>query len=223
MSEVVQDNSKSPVVRAAAETTPDSAPAPTGGSKRKLESRRKLLAAAKKLFIERGYHETRPQDISREAGVGHGTFYLHFDDKLDCFLAFAEEATLALQDILKEPSEQDLPLEESILEIIHRIFGYVESHPGLLAAAMVDIDVITTNDSKGRKMLVDQWAESWTDRISNWERRGLVMPGLDKVLTGYMIVGAMKHGGGYAFRDGLDKDRVAREITRLIVRAIEVN
>lgn len=213
--------------KAASETVSDaqseSTEVASGGSKRKLESRRKLLNAAQKLFIERGYHETRPQDISREAGVGHGTFYLHFDDKLDCFLAFAEEASNDLEGILKEPSEQDLPLADSILEIIRRIFHYVDEHPGRIAAALVDIDVITTTDSKGRKMLVDQWADSWAERISNWEERGLVAKNLDKRLIGYMIVGAMKHGGGYAFRDGLDKDRVAHEMTRLIVRALEAD
>lgn len=205
------------------EALPESTDVVSGGSKRKLESRRKLLGAAQKLFIERGYHETRPQDISREAGVGHGTFYLHFDDKLDCFLAFAEEASNDLKGILKEPSEQDLPLAESILHIIRRIFYYVEEHQGRVAAALVDIDVITTTDSKGRKMLVDQWADSWAERIGEWEERGLVVKNLDKQLIGYMIVGAMKHGGGYAFRDGLDKDRVAHEMTRLIVRALEAD
>ncbi|MGB5091810.1 MAG: TetR/AcrR family transcriptional regulator [Parvibaculum sp.] len=195
----------------------------SGGSRRKLESRRKLLNAAQKLFIERGYHETRTQDISREAGVGHGTFYLHFDDKLDCFLAFTEAASNYLEGVLKEPSGQDLPLAESILEIIRRIFTYVGENPGLVAAALLDIDVITTTDSKGRKMLVDQWADSWAEQISNWEERGLVAKNLDKRLVGYMIVGAMKHGGGYAFRDDLDKERVVHEMTRMIVRALQAN
>lgn len=32
----------------------------SGAARRKRESRRKLMAAARKLFVERGYHETRP-------------------------------------------------------------------------------------------------------------------------------------------------------------------
>ncbi len=61
-------------------------------ARRKPESLAKLKRAARKLFVERGYHATRPQDIAREAGLGHGTFYLHFPDKRACFLAFVEEA-----------------------------------------------------------------------------------------------------------------------------------
>jgi AcrR family transcriptional regulator len=47
-----------------------------------------LKFSARKLFVERGYHATRPQDIAREAGLGHGTFYLHYRDKRACFHAF---------------------------------------------------------------------------------------------------------------------------------------
>src|SRR5678810_1117620 len=60
--------------------------------RRKPESLAKIKRAARKLFVERGYHATRPQDIAREAGLGHGTFYLHYPDKKACFLAFVEDA-----------------------------------------------------------------------------------------------------------------------------------
>src|SRR5437764_1452841 len=67
-------------------------------ARRRPESLAKLKRAARKLFVERGYHATRPQDIAREAGLGHGTFYLHYDDKRACFLAFVEDARLELQE-----------------------------------------------------------------------------------------------------------------------------
>src|SRR5271166_5094372 len=66
--------------------------AETRTPRRKPESLAKIKRAARKLFVERGYHATRPQDIAREAGLGHGTFYLHFPDKRACFLAFVEDA-----------------------------------------------------------------------------------------------------------------------------------
>src|SRR5215813_4569061 len=60
--------------------------------RRKPESLAKIKKAARKLFVERGYHATRPQDIARDAGLGHGTFYLHYPDKRACFLAFVDDA-----------------------------------------------------------------------------------------------------------------------------------
>src|SRR5579871_4507388 len=70
-------------------------------NRRKPESLAKLRAAARQLFVERGYHAARPQDISRGAGLGHGTFYLHFPDKRACFLDFVEQARKELDGFLR--------------------------------------------------------------------------------------------------------------------------
>jgi AcrR family transcriptional regulator len=44
-------------------------------------TRRKLLTAAERLFGRAGFHSTSVADITRAAGVGHGTFYLYFESK----------------------------------------------------------------------------------------------------------------------------------------------
>ena len=76
-------------------------------ARRGEKSRRKLLDAARDLFVERGYHDTRPQDISKAAGVGHGTFYLHFADKRECFLSFVDEAQDELQQAIDQYTSED--------------------------------------------------------------------------------------------------------------------
>src|SRR5271170_7242023 len=82
--------------------------------RRKPESLAKIKKAARKLFVERGYHATRPQDIAREAGLGHGTFYLHFPDKRACFLSFVEEARQELDAHVRTRAEGHKTLEELI-------------------------------------------------------------------------------------------------------------
>src|SRR5579871_4806864 len=82
--------------------------------RRKPESIAKLRKAARKLFVERGYHATRPQDIARAAGVGHGTFYLHFPDKRACFLAFVDEAREELDAYLRTRRPVGGSLEQTI-------------------------------------------------------------------------------------------------------------
>ena len=62
----------------------------------------RLRLAARELFVERGYHETRPQDIARLAGVANGTFYLHFTDKQQAFLDFAEQAQNELLEVMSD-------------------------------------------------------------------------------------------------------------------------
>jgi AcrR family transcriptional regulator len=57
-----------------------------------------LLLAAKKLLWERGYEATSPRDIQDSSGAGQGSFYHHFDGKLDL-------AATALEEVSKEMSE----------------------------------------------------------------------------------------------------------------------
>src|SRR6201998_1842902 len=111
-------------------------------ARRKPESLAKIKRAARKLFVERGYHVTRPQDIAREAGLGHGTFYLHYPDKRACFLAFVDEAREELDVYWRLRRVPGASLEERIGAAIAAIVDYSESHPGVLRAALTDESVI---------------------------------------------------------------------------------
>lgn len=52
-------------------------------------TRQRLLEAAKKVFKERSYPETRVDDITQEAGTSHGAFYLYFANKAEVLEALA--------------------------------------------------------------------------------------------------------------------------------------
>lgn len=64
----------------------------SGHTARRLETRRKLLAAGMELFADRGTAAVTSTAIARQAGVATGTFYLHFDDKHELFDVLVEEA-----------------------------------------------------------------------------------------------------------------------------------
>ncbi|WP_210364226.1 TetR family transcriptional regulator [Bacillus sp. REN3] len=46
----------------------------------KMERKRQLIRAAKKVFIQKGYVHTSMQDIMDEAGISRGAFYTYFDN-----------------------------------------------------------------------------------------------------------------------------------------------
>jgi AcrR family transcriptional regulator len=56
-----------------------------------LERRAELVAAARKLFSEKGAGETSVSDIVREVGVAQGTFYWHFKSREDILNAVLEQ------------------------------------------------------------------------------------------------------------------------------------
>jgi AcrR family transcriptional regulator len=56
----------------------------------KAQNREKLLAAARKVFAEKGLGAATARDIVRETDLASGTFYNYFDDKNDAFRALIE-------------------------------------------------------------------------------------------------------------------------------------
>lgn len=62
------------------------------------KTRQKLLDAGSTVLPERGYHDTRVDDIAAAADVSHGSFYRYFDNKDHLFHVLAEQAALALME-----------------------------------------------------------------------------------------------------------------------------
>jgi len=60
---------------------------------------RRLLDAAMICFDERGYYDTRINDVVRIAKTSHGTFYLYFSNKEDLLRALVAEAGTAAQHV----------------------------------------------------------------------------------------------------------------------------
>ena len=148
----------------------------------------RLLAAARSLFVARGYHATRPQDIARLAGVGHGTFYSHFADKQACFLAFAEAARLELEAFLRARAMGQRGGDAQLRALLGGLLDYAAANPGVLGAAMSDLSVIVADDAPARSLL-DRWATRFAD---NLRRADGLREGYDPDLVAHLIVGVIR-------------------------------
>ena len=107
---------------------------PNTARRRQPESRRAdLVAAARILFFERGVDRTSVEDITRAAGVAHGTFYLYFDTKDDAVNAvMADVAEGVVARIAAAAAEQDTPAVEKLSTVCDALVGL--SAPGSSAA-----------------------------------------------------------------------------------------
>jgi AcrR family transcriptional regulator len=195
------------------------APIEPRAPRRKPESLAKLKEAGRRLFVERGYHATRPQDIAREAGLGHGTFYLHFPDKRACFLDFVEDARQELDSFLRERVAAYETLEELIAGTLHAIYEYTETHPGVLNAAMTDELVI---DAEGVQAvpLLQRWGADWADTIRAAVKQHRIADIYDPDIVGQAILGAIHQTAVEGARAGRSRQAVVRNLTRFLVRAL---
>jgi AcrR family transcriptional regulator len=56
-------------------------PPPTRHERRRLQTRKLLIQTTLNLILEKGYDAISIQDITDQADLGRGTFYIHFKDK----------------------------------------------------------------------------------------------------------------------------------------------
>lgn len=109
------------------------------------QTRQKLLEAAEVVFGERGYERASIVDITRQAGVAQGTFYVYFPDKKAAFVELVTELSHRLR---REIAEAVAGLSERI-EIervgLRTFFAFAHKHRNLYRivrqAEFVDEDV----------------------------------------------------------------------------------
>ncbi|MEI9993437.1 MAG: TetR/AcrR family transcriptional regulator [Rhizomicrobium sp.] len=188
--------------------------------RRKPESLAKLKRAARKLFVERGYHATRPQDIAREAGLGHGTFYLHYPDKKACFLAFVEEAREELHDYMKARQPEHPTLESTIAANLKAVYEYSAEHPGVLAAAMTDELVIDAEGAQAMPLLV-RWGMDWGEIVREGQRIGAACRSYNPEIVGQAILGAIHQVASEGARSERSREEVLDNLTRFLVTALK--
>src|ERR1700732_913657 len=164
--------------------------------RRKSASRERLLAAARRLFIKRGYHATRPQDIARAADVGHGTFYLHFADKRACFLAFAEAARAEIEGFVRERLAAAEGIEAQLRALLEALMDYAARHPGVIKAALSGVSVISSEAPDGEG-LIDRWAAQWAAQIRAGARAGAIRADYDAEIVGHAIVGLLRGAASF--------------------------
>ena len=75
-----------------------------------------LIAAARGLFVERGYAETGTPELVAAAGVTRGALYHHFADKQALFQAVVEAEAAAVAEEIERATPADLPPLEALME-----------------------------------------------------------------------------------------------------------
>lgn len=173
----------------------------------------RLRQAARHLFVSRGYHETRPQDIAREAGVANGTFYLHFADKQAAFLDFAEQAQNELIELVRERLSKVTGSRERWRTICTALLDFAESHRGVLQAAFIDPVFIAPNDD-------DAWG--MYDRMGHLVEAAILEAdlGYDNELISHGLCGFLRHAMIYAGRRDMDREELLDNISLFIDRGL---
>ena len=84
----------------------------------KANKRELILAAAREIFGEKGYHSTTSEEIAKRAGVGKGTIYQYFDSKQEIFLQMHIEYLKQYSENVTALIKDDSTFEENLRRLI---------------------------------------------------------------------------------------------------------
>lgn len=100
-------------------TASDEQPAVGRRERRKLETRSRLVAAARSLIADHGIDAMRINEITEEADVGFGSFYNYFASKEAIVAAVVEAVSGELGDTIAAATAE-LPDAAQVLAVAHR-------------------------------------------------------------------------------------------------------
>jgi AcrR family transcriptional regulator len=100
-------------------------------SRRGLDTRRRVLDAAEKVFADLGYHNASIVKITEAAGVAQGTFYLYFGSKKAVFDELVRDLNRRVRHAMKEASSQGKTRFDSELLGFDAYFRFTAEHPAL--------------------------------------------------------------------------------------------
>jgi AcrR family transcriptional regulator len=78
-------------------------------ARHKRDTRGRLVAAARKLFVSRGYDQTSMEEIARRAGVSRRTCFRYFPNKEDLAFPYREARLARFDELVREAEPGEAP------------------------------------------------------------------------------------------------------------------
>jgi len=126
--------------------------------------RARLLEAAGRAVAARGYAGATIDDVVRGAGVSKKTFYEHFADKEDCFLAAYEAAGEELfRRVLEAHGTSDDWMERTRAGIAAYL-RWLAAEPALARVFLIEVAAAGPRAAQARERLRDRYAVLMRDR-----------------------------------------------------------
>ena len=120
--------------------------------------RTRLLEAVGGAVAEKGYAGATIDDIVRGAGVSKKTFYDHFRDKEDCFLAAYEAAADELFARVRDAQEGPDSWLERTRAGISAYLRWLAAEPALARVFLIEVGAAGPRAAERREVLRDRYA-----------------------------------------------------------------
>lgn len=190
-------------------------------TERGRRTRDRLLEAARAVFEERGFLETRVSDIAERANVATGTFYTYFDSKDAIFVALVDAFIAALYEQSHVGEVAGPDPRQRIHTSNARFVEAFRRHGNLYG---VIVQAASFNDEVRRRRLASRsvFIERATRGLRQLQAQGVADPTLDADVTAALLCGMVENFVERSHDLGLpfDDEAAVDAMTEIWARAI---
>jgi len=180
--------------------------------------RDELVAAATRLFAERGYHGTSMADLAEAMGVQKASLYSLTQSKQDLLVAVTRDGAEAFHAALDRVPEDAEPLE--------RIRAALRGHLAVVAAQVDAATVFTREwrflEEPERTAFRDErrrYEQRWRTLLREAAERGALRADLDAEATVLLVLSAANWAYTW-IRPGTDTDELADRFMAILVDGV---
>ena len=182
--------------------------------------RTQVLAAAAKLFAQKGLHQTTMQEICEFSGVSAGALYRYFPSKGAIITAFAEEErndTRELIDFLNQTADVVSRLDAIVPDLVEALTDdqYARLTPEIGAEAARNATVAGAFERNEHEL-----RDALEEALRRGQAEGFVEPSLDVEATVFLLIGLFDGLAGRSAFVAYDEFRLKTALRQLLRRSL---
>jgi TetR/AcrR family fatty acid metabolism transcriptional regulator len=157
---------------------------------RQADRRRQILAAAVKVFAEKGFHASRVGDIAEEAGIAYGLVYHYYESKEDLLETIFRTTWTEMLARVREVEEAGVPAAEAVRQVTALLLRTWRRDPDLVRVLVREV---TRNQHVQQEIEeITQAMEALERIIRRGQESGEFRTELDSRLSAVVFYGALE-------------------------------
>ncbi len=179
----------------------------------------RIIDSAEQLFYANGYHGTSIKDITSNAGVGLGTFYLYFKDKKSLYIHLLSTYNHLIRKEISVKIQEKGQVTRREAEKIG-ILTFLE----IVRAKPHYYNIIWESLYIDKQLFIDYYStfgKFYNNQLRDAQAKGEIK-GFDPEVMAFMLMGISNFVGlRYALFDSMsDLDRIADEVIKILDQGI---
>jgi AcrR family transcriptional regulator len=134
------------------------------------DTRKKILKAARTLFVEKGFSGTSMGQIALKAGVNHSLLFHHFQNKQNLWQEVKQAIFEEGKSIYSHLPPLEQSLESFIKELIARTILFYKNNPDIVR--MINWQRLDSSNEQNAGLTLLNESKNWIDACAHFQRAG---------------------------------------------------